>query len=394
MKFIDALYGTIDLDIEPAVLSLPELQRLREVRLCNVNSPFITGGSNLNRFEHAIGTAYLSKIFCKKNNIKPNKKEFFIASLIHDIVTGPFGHSLEYLFEALKKTEYEHAQLDTIFKGKTVQASRSYFMNKKSMLIKKNDLFEIKTVRDILLGRHNLSKYIANNIDLDNIDNVFRFAYHIGIKFNTGTPEELARQLTYKDNQLLITEKNGPLFEEWYNTRKRLYKLLLEEPGEFVAKALLERTFIELIKEDTINEIDWILVDFDLVKTALTKGNNLSKECIQRYMLMDFPAVTEIFYINNFQKLDSILQKEKLNLIEKAFENGVFLHFIRDVNKTQRPIVGINNNNQSVTIGKKNDRYLIGLFSETKKYISIVKSEIEKTLDERLMDINHEPSLF
>lgn len=104
MFFHDALYGDIDLNISSKILSLPELQRLREVRLCNINSPFITGGSNINRFEHAIGTAYLAQVFSEKHFVRgENRKNFIIASLLHDVVTAPFGHSLEYLFSALGK---------------------------------------------------------------------------------------------------------------------------------------------------------------------------------------------------------------------------------------------------------------------------------------------------
>ena len=40
----------------------PEVQRLREVRLCNINSLCITGSANTNRYEHSVGTAFLAQI--------------------------------------------------------------------------------------------------------------------------------------------------------------------------------------------------------------------------------------------------------------------------------------------------------------------------------------------
>ena len=63
MYILDPLYGKIEFSqlIYKCMLS-PEVQRLREVRLCNINSLCITGSANINRFEHSVGTAYLASI--------------------------------------------------------------------------------------------------------------------------------------------------------------------------------------------------------------------------------------------------------------------------------------------------------------------------------------------
>ena len=393
MKFIDALYGEIDLSISDQILIIPELQRLREVRLCNVNSPFITGGSNLNRFEHAIGTAFLAQKFSNFNKIDlANKEIFIIASLLHDIVTPPFGHSLEYLFDSLGKTVYEHAQLDTLFSGKTVQYSRPYYLGFKSSLFHKIDLIDTKQIHDLINGKHHLSKFLINNIDLDNIDNVFRFAFHIGIEFNKKTPQLLATNLRYDQNKLLISKEAYDAFNEWFNVRKLLYKYLLENRGEFAAKALLERVFIELINDDIINEYDWILTDYEFVLKALNSGNKTAKKCIQRYMVMDFPKYSKIFQINNYKLIDDILVKEKIKLINKAFRNDVFLHFIRDVNKTQRVLDGIliDDNGKflkEIKIGTLKDRYLLGFFSCDLKALQETIKNFEASFDVELIDI-------
>ena len=394
MKFIDALYGEIDLGIPKWILSIPELQRLREVRLCNVNSPYITGGTNLNRFEHAIGTAFLAEQLTNKNKIKePDKSNFIIASLLHDFVTPPFGHSLEYLFDALGKSEYEHAQLDTLFKGKTVQSSRKYYMDRKSILMHKIDSIDIKNIRKLMMSEHYLSRFLIGEIDIDNIDNVYRFAYHIGIKFDHDSPVYLANNINYINNYLILNDENIIKYKEWYETRKKLYKYLLEDSGEFVAKALLERVFIELIKAEVINQFDWILVDYELVQKALLQGNKIAKNCIQKYMLMDFPEFHEIYYTNEYKKIDNILLKDKISIIEKAFKKNVLVHFIRDVNKTQRVIKGVlvdSNNNQleKIIIGEQNDRYLIGLFSDSLEDIVSTKKYIENTYALELKKLN------
>ena len=71
MYIYDALYGKIEFpSLVWKCMLTPEVQRLREVRLCNINSLCITGSANTNRFEHSVGTAFLATL-----NIKNNKEK-------------------------------------------------------------------------------------------------------------------------------------------------------------------------------------------------------------------------------------------------------------------------------------------------------------------------------
>ena len=96
MYIWDALYGKIEFDsLTIKCMMSPEVQRLREVRLCNINSLCLTGGANVNRFEHSVGTAYLAII--NINSIlqrhiadEQEKQNFVIAALLHDVANGPF----------------------------------------------------------------------------------------------------------------------------------------------------------------------------------------------------------------------------------------------------------------------------------------------------------------
>src|SRR5882762_6966065 len=98
---LDSLYGVIHL---PSyvwdVLTTPEIQRLREVRLCNINSLCLTGGANINRFEHSLGTAHLA-VECveawPRGLQAATKRHIILAALLHDVGTAPFGHSVQYV---------------------------------------------------------------------------------------------------------------------------------------------------------------------------------------------------------------------------------------------------------------------------------------------------------
>jgi len=391
MYFTDALYGKIELDIPKKIICSPELQRLREVRLCNINSPYITGGTSLNRFEHAIGTAYLAQEIVP--TLAKNKKDqeaFIIASLLHDIVTASFGHSLEYLFEALRNTSYEHANIwQMIFSGKTIPSSRYFFCEKKSLLHTLINQKCLETVQSILESRHQLARYLINLIDIDNIDNVFRFAFHVGIAFDKKIPLQLARTLKFKNEKLLADSDSLKNLSVWYDVRRSLYKYLLEDEGEFVAKALLERSFIEAIKENKLSEMDWVLTDTQMIYYIIKNGNAIAKSSMQKLMMMDFPEIKEIYFVSDYRKADSLLKKEKMNLIEHAFKNKVYLHFIRDVNKTNRTLKVFlqDERMREVTIGTADDRYLIGVFSDSRTKLNEVLS-IFKKFDLQLERLN------
>lgn len=394
--FIDSLYGNIDISIDNRIISSAEVQRLRGIRLCNINSPYITGSDTLNRFEHAIGTAYLAEVLCSKLDVSKDEKfAFLLAALCHDVVTAPFGHSLEYLFESIKSVEYEHANIWKMFlTGKSIPTSRNIYFGKKQEL-QRNIVSKIMDiVISILQREHFLGQYLDNNIDIDNIDNVFRFAFHIGIQFDKATPVALASSLKYKDNQLILDSNSIPLVQEWFNVRERLYKYLLENQGEFVAKALLERCFIEGVKYDIINENDWILTDSDMANKLFSEGTPTIKKTIQNLMFMEFPQYSRIYYSNDYKIIDTILKNEKISLIESAYKAGVYLHFIRDVNKTRRPIDCRVVNNESLSdiirVGNSDDRYLIGLFSDSIKSIDIILNELKQACNAEFLLLRNE----
>ena len=390
LQFIDALYGPISLNVSEEALTVPELQRLRSVRLCNINSPYITGGDGLNRFEHAIGTAYLAQLLSEKFTIEqPDKEAFILAALYHDIVTAPFGHSLEYLFEAVTGDEYEHANIWQMFlSGKTVPISMPIYFNNKFSLNSIVDYNIIEKICSILSGNHVLSKILVNDIDIDNIDNVYRFAYHIGIRFDPNIPINLALALNYDGEKLLGNENSKFLFSNWFEVREMLYGYLLENEGEFQAKALLERAFIESIKDQTISLDDWILTDYEIIKKIFRDGNEIARECINRLMTMKFCQHFKILSSNDYNTIDEYLNSKKIELIDEMFSNDVFVHFIRDVNKTRRPItIYYLYNSQKNQVGTKIDRYLVGFFSNKKNNLIESIKAVEKAIGIELKEI-------
>lgn len=285
MYIWDALYGKIE--FSPLIyrcMLTPEVQRLREVRLCNINSLCITGSANTNRFEHSVGTAYLAKIniesFSQKrlNLSKQDKENFVIAALLHDIANGPFGHSYEYIRE--KKGFVPEQGLNDVFSDNITTGSSSHkntspfetiFFGKLRELTNLLDENQKETISQIISGHHFLSKLISDSIDLDNIDNVFRMAYHMGIPFRKEAPKILAESMYIKNGNVLFNNDAESYLNEWYSVRQKMYKFLLLNPQEFSGKYMLTEAMdilFECISQGKNQEKDihWNYSDYQLME--------------------------------------------------------------------------------------------------------------------------------
>ena len=301
MYIWDALYGKIEFSplVYKCMLS-PEVQRLREVRLCNINSLCITGSSNTNRFEHSVGTAYLAALNINSNlqkHLKISKKgkeTFIIAALLHDVANGPFGHSYEYIME--KKGFVPEQGLGDVFtdvasfgKGahKNISPFETIFFGKLRALTSILNTEQKEAISQIIAGNHPLSKLISDSIDLDNIDNVFRMAYHMGLNFRKEAPLKLAESMFLENGRVVFLHVANTYLEEWYSVREKVYKFLLLNPQEFAGKYMLTEAMdilFECISQGKAEgrDIKWNYTDYQLMEEL----NQLKETWLKRKTLL------------------------------------------------------------------------------------------------------------
>lgn len=311
-RVIDPLYGPISLDPYLCELILqPEVQRLREVRLSNINSFLITGISNLSRFEHSLGTAFLAQKLSQK--LRLSKKDayvFMTASLLHDVSITPFGHLMEEGFR-YAGIPYDHegrlydiiigddevGDLDfQIYRGKTIGFKK--VLNRKlynRLNIKVSEIFAC------IKGKNLLGTLLNGTIDIDNIDNVCRMAYHLGLPFRKELPLEIIDNFSIRDNKIYFSKKNRNLLSEWSNLRERLYNILMTNPFDFVAKSMLiEAIRLALVgdeENESILEIsDWRLTDLELINRL--QSYTPTKEIIQKLYTGKFYNLIGLFWVN------------------------------------------------------------------------------------------------
>src|SRR5262245_43001123 len=99
----DALYGPVHFpDYVWTIAGSPEFQRLRDVRLCNINSLCLPGGANISRYEHCLGTAFLALEHVAHIGQSLSSDEsrcLVLAALLHDVGSTAFGHSVQYVLD-------------------------------------------------------------------------------------------------------------------------------------------------------------------------------------------------------------------------------------------------------------------------------------------------------
>lgn len=346
----DPLYGIIYLpDFIWDVISCPELQRLREVRLCNINSLCLTGGANINRYEHAIGTCYLAQeCLDSKPPLNPvSEKErtlFLLAALLHDVVSGAFGHSVQYIEKFEHEKEFKYAVLGE--KGETYQyklaTSEPIFFGMPRELPSKLTKEDIEEIGEIIAGKGRFGPLIKGTMDLDNIDNVFRLAYHIGLVKSGETPLKLAKSLYIgysgeEKGKLIVRKDEVSLIEEWYKIRKKLYLLLLQNPEEFSAKCMLTEA-IEISKEKNYLSFNWYDVDFELLQKS-SKVSSETSNIISRLMKGQLYGCMGIFSTSKIDKYELFTDKNERRELENELSERIKTKHLTTVDTSLRDII-------------------------------------------------------
>jgi HD superfamily phosphohydrolase len=180
-----------------------------------------------------------------------------------------------------------------------------------------------KDVSKIIAGCHPLSKLISNSIDLDNIDNVFRMAYHMGLNFRREAPRKLAESMFIENDSVVFLQEAKTYLEEWYLVRQRVYKFLLLNPQEFAGKYMLTEAMdilFECISQGKAEgrDIKWNYTDYQLMEELNLLKEKWLKRKTSLYENIDIGEVAKIKGAKAKEDQRSLLKKYLEDLILKV----------------------------------------------------------------------------
>jgi HD superfamily phosphohydrolase len=377
----DPLYGLSALSLfEKKFIFAPEVQRLRHVRLCNIDSLLIPGAAHVSRFEHVIGVLRLANEWIENHAVSvDDANDLRIAAIVHDIQTGPFGHSIQYILEDNKiGTQFLHEDLAWANRQKyhqMVSANASYLGVRFQVQALCGDRWD--RVSKLIAGQGLLGPLISGDIDLDNIDNVVRLAFHAGIT-QTGDaniPVELARGIVPSAKGLIASANLLPHLTRWQEIRKQLYQFLLLDWAEFSAKAMLTRAFEDAVLIAQVGADSWRMTDEDLIQHFLTQVGESQgiKELTRRLRLGELFTpilIGRSSAVNAYRYLNKIETKRKIETQIKAIASQsksglqILVHFILDLKKTERALrIVLKETCAPMILGHNSESLLIGVFA-------------------------------
>ena len=218
------------------IIDTPQFQRLRNLRQLST-SYFIYPGNNHSRFEHCLGTGFLSMDLINRcfeivkyedqNEIDYLKECVSIAGLCHDIGHGPFSHSFELILKSLNINNWDHEK----FGGEIIK----YLIDDNN--IEGVDDEELKMINSLIEG-NNLHKteynwiyqIVANkenSIDVDKFDYIQRDIYQSGVQNLSVDYTRIFKDINIINNNICFSEKNDysllNLFQARYLLHQKIY---------------------------------------------------------------------------------------------------------------------------------------------------------------------------
>lgn len=312
-KILDSLYGEITLDKDiSSLVRLPVLQRLRHVRLSNIDSLNIPGIANLSRYEHVLGVNHLAGQLGFYNRLSREDRLALSASaLLHDWAITSFGHLVEEAFKYVD-TGFDHEnQLYKIIMGEDQEeiggVERQILFGRQTKLRvwgrkvvgpDRADEF-LEAITNYIRGRGRFGRLICGDIDLDNIDSVFRMAYHMGLAVDRECPLRLGRSI------LDVGGENGyPVFRrsaepdivQWLSTRHAVYERLMLADADFAGKLMILYATVLAFEAGEIGKPDWSLTDDGLLQRLLTSGGE-GKETAKRWLTGELWDKTPLYWM-------------------------------------------------------------------------------------------------
>ena len=292
----DVIHGHITFSkIMWDIIDTPQFQRLRNLRQLSI-SHFIYPGNNHTRFEHCLGTGFLSKdlinrcfdIISDKNfdNEKMDKNEIgyykecvSIAGLCHDIGHGPFCHSFEVILNHLNIKDWDHEK----FGGEIIQ----YLIDENN--IEGIDRDELKMINSLIEGSilpnteykwmYQIVANKENSIDVDKFDYIQRDIYHSGVKTLSVDYTRIFKDINIINDKICFSNKTDIGLFNLFQARYCLHHKIYNHPqiicvDSMVKDALLLSKEYFKFEEAILSPEKFIKLDDNILNTILTFSLN------------------------------------------------------------------------------------------------------------------------
>ena len=392
-SYQDSLYGRVAFDEEISSLSNKALvQRLRHVRLSNIDSIDMPSIANISRYEHVLGVAHLASSVPFRSRLSSFDDLVLKSSaLLHDWAITAFGHlveeGLQYAGAAFDHQERLNEIASGAVREEILGVQRQILVGRETGLVPwARSVTMSATEADRLLsaimqhirGRGKLGRVICGDIDLDNIDNVFRVAYHLGLPIDKETPLRLACALVDYDPKSgtpIFARQSEVDIEVWRSTRSVVYEYLMLARRDFAGKAMILNATVRAFQEGEIREIDWSLTDFDFLHRLLSSSIKETRDTAERWIAGELWELTPLNWMEGERPDFKELLAFSLEISDKI-RSHCFAYGIKD--KRDRRLSVHFDDGLKKNIGMNSGQWLLGVSSPGRAFSS---AEITKIFE-------------
>jgi hypothetical protein len=400
--YLDALHGEVSLDERIARLTAtPEVQRLRHVRLSNIDSLSMPGIANLSRYEHVLGVAYLaSRIGLRRRLADADHLALMAAALLHDWAITAFGHLVEEAFQYLSINFHHERKLDHLLHGDRngdtlgpelqILAGRQAGLPSWARAVAgRDEEAMLERIGSLIQGRGSLGKLVSGEMDLDNIDNVYRIAFHMGLPIDRALPLRLVEGIVDLD------DGGSPVFARsvasdvaaWVETRRKVYSHLMPARPDFSFKLMILWATIQQIEANLFTPDDWTLIDSDFVFRLSHSSSAGAKETITRWKVGEAWDITPLWWLPGERPSFAQLAAFSKDL-SGSMSRHCFAYGIKD--KRERRLDFRFDDGSSASFGSKPNAWLFGVGSSKRGAFSRAEtSAIIKMATERFAPSEH-----
>ena len=393
--FLDPLYGAIEFnDALVALIRTPIMQRLRHVRLSNIDSIDIPAIANLSRFEHSLGVAHLAgKVGFRAGLKSPDLLVLSASALLHDWSITSFGHLVEEGLQYVN-VEFDHEKkLKEIIEHEGTDEHETGGAGLQIIVGRVTGLLDwarqiagvaadslIIDIVDNIVGRGRMGGVLVGEMDLDNLDNVFRMAWHMGLPVDREIPQRIACSMVSLTEQQpaspIFRVSAEPDIEKWLCTRYEVYQQLMLAERDFAGKLMMLYATVRAYEEGQITKSDWRLVDYEFMTLLSTSCIKDVREAVTRWIAGELWDCTPLKWMSGKRPEYTKLRAFSHDLTN-ALKRPCFAYGIKD--KRQRELTISYDDGSQRKYGKISERWLLGVGSSRRKAFST--SELKKIFD-------------
>ena len=373
---LDALYGPIELGDElNALIRTPTIQRLRHVRLSNIDSIDMPSIANLSRMEHVIGVAYLAGEVGIRSGLGDfDQLALRSAALLHDWAITSFGHlveeALQYVGASFDHEDRLREILANVDTDEVGGLDMQILVGRESGLRgwaqrhaphRHQELLE--QIMEGIRGRGRWGQLIAGGFDLDNLDNVYRMAHHLGLEVDRRAPLRIAKSLIG-----ISPDTREPVFrisaevdiEAWRQARFKVYDHLMLARRDFTGKLMMLSATVGAFEAGEFGMADWSLVDYQLVTLLLRSKVRDVRETAERWIAGELWECTPLYWMAGKRPEYPALRQFSRE-VSGVLGRHCFAYAIKD--KRQRRFSISYDDGSCRTYGADADQWLLGIGS-------------------------------